>query len=158
MYLLNGQIVFQFVGNGFVKDAGQHPAEQPGNYKNQNHNKYRRCKIEKKAAGRNHRNKKAVNTHFFKTHHIFPDKAVIVQHGTEHFSQLFQNQYRKNAGEEEKQAERVVVFFKVAVESSIKFDAQRKCGSHNDSGIKHQIQQKFGEKCQSVFHKNASFL
>ena len=63
-------------------------AEQSGNHKDQNHDKYRRSQIEKKAACRNYCNEKAINAHFLKAHYVLPDKAVVVQHGAEHFPKL----------------------------------------------------------------------
>ena len=86
-----GQIVFQFVGNCLVKNACQHFAEQSGDHKDQNHDEYSRCEIEKETAGCDHRDKKAVNTHFLQTHYIFPDETVIVQHGAEHFAELLED-------------------------------------------------------------------
>lgn len=86
--LLYGQIIFFLVGDGFVKNTCQNLAEQPGDHKDQNYDKHRRGQIEKKAACRYYCNEKAVNAHFLKAHHVLPDKAVIVQHGAEHFPKL----------------------------------------------------------------------
>ena len=124
---LDRQIVFFLVGDGFIKNARQYFAEQSGDHKNQNYNKYSRRKVEKKAAGRNYCDKETVDAHFLKAHHVFPDKAVVSQHGAKHFSKLLQNQHRKDAGEKEKQAERVIIFCKITVESTIKFNRRRNC-------------------------------
>jgi len=88
IYILNGKVVFQFVSDSLIKDLGKHLTEKAGDHKDQNYDKHRRGQIEKKAACRYYCNEKAVNAHFLKAHHVLPDKAVIVQHGAEHFPKL----------------------------------------------------------------------
>lgn len=137
---LDCQIIFFLVGDGLIKNTRQYFAEQPRDHKDQDYNKYSRREVEKKTAGCDYCDKKAVNTHFLKAHHVFPDKAVVSQHGTEHFSKLLQDQYRKYAGEKEQQAERIIIFCKVVVESAVKLNAQGKCGNYDNSCVKHGVQ------------------